>query len=151
MQDNSTLVSSTSAERMPLSYVEYLKAEGYNNLDTVEIFNNYNSYVKAWYKNAKTTDATNLPSISRILYINFLQEIALKYATVDEKRFLSNIDFNSDKDLDVVYERVLARKDDYSDEDSNPTDEGSEDDFINYKNDYISEDNDSADLSKEYF
>ena len=102
MQDNSTLVSSTSAERMPLSYVEYLKAEGYNNLDTVEIFNNYNNYVKAWYENAKTTNATNLPSISRILYINFLQEIALKYATVDEKRFLSNIDFNSDKDLDVI-------------------------------------------------
>ena len=66
---------------------------------------------------------------------------------------INHIDHTSlfDKDLNVVYERVLARKDDYSDEDSNPTDEGSEDDFINYKNDYISEDNDSADLSKEYF
>ena len=102
MRDKTTLVSSTSAERMPLSYVEYLKAEGYNNLDTVEVFQHYNEYVKEWYENAKTTKATDLPSISKILYINFLQEIALKYATIDEKRYLSNVDFSSDKDLDVI-------------------------------------------------
>jgi len=103
MPDNiKTLVTTTSGERMPLSYVEFLRIEGYNNLDTVDIFNRYNSYVKEWYENAKTTKENNLPSISKILYRNFLEEIALRYTTDDEKRFLSNIDLNSDKDLDII-------------------------------------------------
>lgn len=102
MYDVTTLVTTTSGERMPLSYVEFLRVKGFDNLDTVDIFNNYNSYVKEWYENAKTTNENNLPSISKVLYRNFLEEIALRYSTDEEKRFLSNIDLTSDKDLDII-------------------------------------------------
>ena len=44
---------------MPLSYVEFLRVKGFDNLDTVDVFNSYNSYVKEWYKNAKTTKNAN--------------------------------------------------------------------------------------------
>ena len=81
MYDATTLVTTTSGERMPLSYVEFLRVKGFDNLDTVDVFNNYNSYVKEWYKNAKTTNENNLPSLSKILYRNFLEEKALRYTT----------------------------------------------------------------------
>ena len=102
MHNVSTLVTTTSSERMPLSYVEYLRSRGYDDLDTVEVFQNYNEYVKEWYENAKTTKENDIPSITRILYINFLEEVALRYSSEEEKRFLSNVDLNSNKDLDVI-------------------------------------------------
>lgn len=97
----STLVTTTSGNRSPISYIDYLKFRGFNGLDAVDLFNEYNDYVHNWFENAKA-DNEDTSAISKSLYRNFLKEIALSYTTDEEKRFLVNINYKSDTDLDII-------------------------------------------------
>ena len=36
------------------------------------------------------------------MYVSLLKDIALNYTTVEEKRFLLNIDYNNPRDLDII-------------------------------------------------
>jgi len=62
---------------------------------------NYNVYLRSWYAIHRTPAVQAQENIKDI-YINLLRDIALKFTTVEERRFLSNIDFNDTSDLAVA-------------------------------------------------
>lgn len=69
----------------------------------------YNNYLKTWYKAQGSKN--NLQSNEIVdRYRDFLRDISLNYTTNDEKKFLSNIDFNNSTDLAIAisfYSRKL--------------------------------------------
>lgn len=62
---------------------------------------NYNVYLRSWYAISRTPVDQAEENIKDI-YINLLRDIALKFTTVEERRFLSNIDFNDTSNLAVA-------------------------------------------------
>jgi hypothetical protein len=78
----------------------------------------YNQYLSEWtkIKNQKDNDLKNI-IVER--YREFIQDINLKYTTVEEKKFLKNIDFNNPSDLDIAipfYSKKLIEICDYYNE-----------------------------------
>ena len=61
----------------------------------------YKSYLESWYSKQGQKSADITKSIKNE-YINLLRNIALNYTTLEEKRFLSNIDFNNNEDLAIA-------------------------------------------------
>lgn len=82
------------------SFIEFLN---YSKLvtDDVQNFSLYEDYLKLWNKttvqknNSYDTDIKNQ-------YLEFLREITLQYTTNEEKRYLSNIDFNDEESLQIA-------------------------------------------------
>jgi hypothetical protein len=60
----------------------------------------YNFYVKAWNSISKSKKGGEHDQIID-RYREFLKDISLNYTTLEEKEFLSNIDFNDPYDLDI--------------------------------------------------
>lgn len=84
----------------PLTYVDWLQRE--NSFDRAVAFEQYTIYLNQWYT-SKGIDSTAIQSnYIRGIYIDLLKQIALEYSTSDEKRFLENIDYNNNNDLDVA-------------------------------------------------
>ena len=81
----------------PLSFFDFLKnikAEA-----TPREFNNaYNAYLQAWYKK-KGSVSSEIADKVRDQYLSLFREISLNYTTSEEKRFLSNIDYNDEQDV----------------------------------------------------
>lgn len=84
----------------PFSFFDFLK---YTNVELTPLqFNDlYVQYIKNWGE-VKNNTKLQIDLTIEDRYVELLQEITLKYATSDEKRFLSNIDFNDKCDLDIV-------------------------------------------------
>lgn len=61
----------------------------------------YNEYVKMWRQSTNNTSAQNDTSI-KDTYIRFLKEVAIKYTTQEEKRYLNNIDFDDINEADAA-------------------------------------------------
>lgn len=84
----------------PYSFNDFLKYTNENYSPT--IYNDfYLFYINAWYE-AKNNTTVGQQDFVVQQYINLIKEISLTYTTNDEKRFLSNIDFNSLDDLEIV-------------------------------------------------
>ena len=94
---NSTVYLDSNA---PFTFFEFLK-QTTSKLDPIQFNSLYIQYLNDWdsIKNYKTVDSDNQMVIR---YTELLKEITLKYLTVEEKRFISNIDFSDPLDLDVV-------------------------------------------------
>lgn len=89
-----------ASTKTPLTYIDWLKYE--TTFDKEVAFEQYSTYLTEWYKD-KNIDSTEVQSLYvRNLYINLLKQVTLEYTTADEKRFLSNIDFDDDRDLDIA-------------------------------------------------
>lgn len=104
LQSNTLDVSVTSGNKNgldkdnPFSFKQWLT---YSNLvfTTPEIFlNKYQSYLNSWYVIKNNQELANKVTI-KDLYVQLLKEITLNVITPDEKRFLSNIDFNNPREI----------------------------------------------------
>ena len=84
----------------PLTYIEWLQYE--NSFSKTEAFEQYNIYLTQWYDKKGISSLETQTSYIRNIYINLLKQITLEYTTSEEKRFLSNIDYDNDQDLDVA-------------------------------------------------
>lgn len=84
----------------PFSFFEYLQYTR-ESVSPENQTANYNMYLRTWYALQKATQAETQQGIKDI-YINLLRDIALKYTTIEERRFLSNIDFNDSSDVSVA-------------------------------------------------
>lgn len=84
----------------PFSFFEYLLYSR-ESVSPENQTANYNIYLRSWYAVQRTAPAQSEQGIKDI-YINLLRDIALKFTTVEERRFLSNIDFNNTSDLAVA-------------------------------------------------
>lgn len=102
--DEATLSATTTK---PLTYIEWLQYE--TSFDRVSAFEQYTRYLSEWYNkrdiNNQVTDVQYIKNI----YTELLKQITVEYTTPDEKRFLSNIDFENKNDLDVALP-FFARK-----------------------------------------
>ena len=61
----------------------------------------YNEYLKRWNSKKKNSSVVNSNVIVE-KYKEFIKDVNLKYTTLEEKEFLSKIDFNDPLDLDTV-------------------------------------------------
>jgi hypothetical protein len=70
-------------------------------LSPIEFNDAYINYIKLWNDKKNVLDAVINQSIQE-RYIELIKEISLKYTTLDEKRFLTNINFDDENDLDII-------------------------------------------------
>lgn len=69
----------------------------------------YQNYLIAWSE-FKNKTASQTEQIIRDRYVELLKDISLNHLTTEEKRFLTNADFNDPEDLDIIipfYSRKL--------------------------------------------
>ncbi len=70
----------------------------YNNIDSNAQIEQYNTYLKNWYKVNAAKTSTNTAYVKKI-YINFLKQLGLTTRTEEEQSFFSTVDYNSNTDL----------------------------------------------------
>jgi len=78
-------------------FLKYTKAD----LSPAQFNNLYVDYIKEWNKFKNKNEKESNQSIQD-RYIDLIKQITVKYTTLEEKRFLSNIDYNDITDLDIV-------------------------------------------------
>ena len=84
----------------PFSFFEYLKYS--KQVATPEQFTQgYNNYLQQWYLQTNETPAVQTNEI-RQRYVDLLKDIAINFTTIDEKRFLSNLDYDDASDLAIA-------------------------------------------------
>lgn len=81
------------------TFFDFLKHINVNSTP-LQVNDLYIEYLKEW--NNKKNSTISINDTIKTRYVELLKEITLKYTTTDEKRFLSNIDFNDPSELDIV-------------------------------------------------
>lgn len=82
----------------PFTYTEWLTRVGKNQNDTREFADDYSRYIKSWEDRIKLKNNVRLSTEKK--YKNLLKNIALNYTTDEEKRFLTNIDYNKPRHVE---------------------------------------------------
>jgi hypothetical protein len=84
----------------PISFLTFIKIINVS-FEPDSLQDYYNFYLTEWNNLNKTSTQTDIAIITD-KYREFLRELSLKHTTLEEKHFLSKIDFNDPYDLDVV-------------------------------------------------
>ena len=66
-----------------------------------DLFNLYTEYVKQFY-NDRVKDRRDARNLITEQYVDLLKEITLNYTTTEERRFLSNVDLENKRELDII-------------------------------------------------
>lgn len=84
----------------PFSFFDFLK---YINADIspLQVNNLYIEYIRLWGE-TKNNTKNQINQTIQERYLELVKEITLKYTTVEEKRFLSNIDYSDETELDII-------------------------------------------------
>lgn len=85
----------------PLSFIEWVKYNKENITDTATYIARYNSYLQNWFQERNITRQQSEATVQQ-LYIGLINEIVINYSSLDEKRFLKNIDTGNSRDLATV-------------------------------------------------
>ena len=85
----------------PLSYIKWLQTQNSAITQEADLFNLYNEYVRDFYGSSRDR-SVNRKNLVVELYADLLKEITINYTTTEEKRFLSNVDFTNNKELDTI-------------------------------------------------
>jgi hypothetical protein len=85
----------------PVSFITWLEAQEKVFKDYTLTFKEYQKYVSEWHKQRKNSNGEIQSSFVN-LYVDLLNEIVLSYATEEEKRFLSNCNFDNPEELDII-------------------------------------------------
>jgi hypothetical protein len=84
----------------PFSFIEFLNYTKSLDRSIVE-FSDYQLYLKKWNE-VTLTRYNDINLVIRQEFINFLKTIALNYTTSEEKRYLENINYESNEDLEIA-------------------------------------------------
>lgn len=92
----------------PMSFILFIKTIS-TSFEPSNLQKYYNGYLKKWnsFKNNKNISDNDLIKQN---YLEFLKEISLNYTNIEERKFLSNIDFENPSDLQIAipfYSRKL--------------------------------------------
>jgi hypothetical protein len=99
ISDNSNNVTALD-HQSPFTFYDFLKYS--KEVITPQNYNeSYQIYLQLWYKKQGLIDG-DVQSNIKARYIELLQDISLKYTTVEEKRFLSNIDLNNPTEAAII-------------------------------------------------
>lgn len=90
----------------PYSFQEWKNR--YTNIDPNAQVEQYNAYLKRWYKTNAAKTSANTAYVKK-LYINFLKQLGLTTRTEEEQQFFSIVDYNNDYDLQSAI-TYFARK-----------------------------------------
>jgi len=84
----------------PFSFFDFLK---YTRADLTPLqFNDlYLSYLKEWNVVKKLSDGQSEQSIQE-RYVELIKEITLQYSSTEERRFLANINYSDETELDII-------------------------------------------------
>lgn len=85
----------------PLSYIHWVQSTSNTITDESKLFDLYNEYVRNFYKE-QGLQSVDQQKLVEQEYVNLLKDITINYTNIQEKRFLSNIDFNNKKEVDIV-------------------------------------------------
>lgn len=84
----------------PLNFFDFLKHTN-RIASPVEFNDSYNNYLRNWYELKGESSAVSSEKV-RDRYTDLLKDISINFTTAEEKRFLSNIDFNDPQDLSIA-------------------------------------------------
>jgi hypothetical protein len=84
----------------PFSFFDFLKFIN-SNISPLEANNSYIEYIKLWGE-AKNNTKTQINQTIQERYLELIKEITIKYTTLEEKRFISNIDYTDETELDII-------------------------------------------------
>jgi len=91
----------------PFTLLEWLeRSNNTGNADSK--VNEYNDYLKAWRVASNQTDSKNSASIRQV-YVRFLRELTLNYTSGEERRFLKNVNLDSDVEIDAALSFYASR------------------------------------------
>ena len=85
----------------PFSFIRWVE---YNKIvfsNISDLLQRYKSYVNNWYEKKNLTPVIETVTITD-LYKNLLNEIIINYTSLDERRFLRNLDTNNPRDLAIA-------------------------------------------------
>lgn len=82
----------------PLTFTEWLQYNNYLYTNTEDFLTRYQSYLNNWFAVTNTSQVDS-EEIVKQYYIILINEIVLNYTTIDEKRYLQNLDFTNNRDL----------------------------------------------------
>ena len=84
----------------PFSFLEFLNYSKSLNNGIVQ-FTDYQIYLKKWNE-VTLVQYNDINAVIRQEFISFLKSITLNFTTAEERRFLQNIDFENNEDLEVA-------------------------------------------------
>ncbi|MAK56594.1 MAG: hypothetical protein CML17_12250 [Pusillimonas sp.] len=76
----------------PFNFIEYLNYIEVIDNNDLENFNQYKKYLSKWKKTNFDNNKDNSINIKSI-YLNFFNDLTLKYSTLEQRRFFNTIDF----------------------------------------------------------
>jgi len=85
----------------PFNFIEYLNYVKVIDTNDLENFNQYKKYLEKW----KATDFSNNKDNSvniKAIYLNFFNDLTLKYSTQEQRRFFNTIDLNDESSLSKI-------------------------------------------------
>ena len=85
----------------PFSFLEFLNRTKVLSNNYIVQFSDYQIYLKKWNE-VTTVSYQDYDTTVRQEFIEFLKTIAINYTTAEEKRYLTNIDFNNNDDLEIA-------------------------------------------------
>jgi len=96
-------VNATNAvdRTQPLSFLQWLPYNKATYTTPEGSLSLYQQYLTNWYT-VKGSSQEELSNAVQYLYVNLINEIIINYATVDEQRYLSNLDFTNSRDLAIA-------------------------------------------------
>jgi len=84
----------------PFSFIEFLQYTPSLYGSALQ-FSDYQTYLKKW-NTVTTTSQVSYNDTVRQEFIAFLKTVTINYTTAEEKRYISNIDFNNNNDLEIA-------------------------------------------------
>jgi hypothetical protein len=92
----------TAVDRVqPLTFVQWLPYNKQTFTTPENALAQYQKYITDWYT-VQGNSTIDLSNAVQNLYVNLLNEIIINYATVEERRYFENLDFNSPTDLAIA-------------------------------------------------
>jgi hypothetical protein len=85
----------------PATFLTWLESQPLLSKDYSLNVKNYQSYISDWHKRKKS-NKTQIQQSFVSLYVDLLNEIVLNFATEEERRFITNCNFNKPEELDIV-------------------------------------------------
>ena len=88
-------------KNQPLTFIQWVEYNRAIATNISDLLYRYQNYLNNWYVAKNLIPENNQLSI-KDLYVNLLNEIILNYTSIDERRFLKNIDPNDPNDLSIA-------------------------------------------------
>jgi hypothetical protein len=85
----------------PLSFTDWLQYNKFLFTNTQDFLIRYQSYLNNWFKQKNVSQEDSSETV-KTYYLNLINEIVLNYTTIDERRYLQNLNLQDPRDLSLA-------------------------------------------------